>query len=704
MGILSDVREQIRAAVRAFVLGPGTVTASQTSYGKSPDEYQPAAYGDYLRTSNGVYACATGRADLLAGLQLKLYKRQARGDRREVTSGRAWDLLHKVNPFWTSRRLLYMTELARCLWGESFWFLERGERQAAPPREIWWGRPDRVRIHPDPEQYIAGYTYVPSNNVDGIRFDPSEVIWMPFPNPLDEYEGLSPLGAARVAADYATHAMRTNVALYDNGLSVGGMIIPKGQTGMTEDQALELERVIDRRFSGADKRHRWGVLRFEADLKSATDLTPRDAEFLGGLKWSLEDICRAYKWPIDLVGGQRTYENFGEALKAAYTHAVLPEADVIAADITEQLLPMFGAEADEAEFDRAQIDALREAEAQEWQRASEQLTKGALTINAWRESRGQQPVPWGDVWWAPAGVMPVSGGELPVATLENAPEPTQGQQSARRPQTRAIAYGGDEHRRLWEEHVTRTAKLEQPVARMSADIFRRQRDSVIARLRAELQAGGPARGRRSVIDDPFDLNEWIRETRGQARPVIELVIAQAGEDAMRDLALGLLFDGAAPETVRFLENRAQRFARLINETTWERLRASLAEGLTAGEGLDKMIARVEAVMGDRIRSSGETIARTEVIGAYNGGTLLAWEQSGVVQEKVWLAALDDRTRPSHIDAHVRYNTAPIPLNALFEVGAARGPAPGQLGAPEEDVNCRCRMVPIVRPATGQTGA
>jgi SPP1 gp7 family putative phage head morphogenesis protein len=93
------------------------------------------------------------------------------------------------------------------------------------------------------------------------------------------------------------------------------------------------------------------------------------------------------------------------------------------------------------------------------------------------------------------------------------------------------------------------------------------------------------------------------------------------------------------------------------------------------------------IMAERIRSTPETIARTEVIGAANGGTLEAWRQSGVVQRKTWLAALDARTRDSHVEAHGQT----VALEADFVVGGHLGPAPGQIGEPDEDINCRCSM-------------
>jgi uncharacterized protein with gpF-like domain len=91
-------------------------------------------------------------------------------------------------------------------------------------------------------------------------------------------------------------------------------------------------------------------------------------------------------------------------------------------------------------------------------------------------------------------------------------------------------------------------------------------------------------------------------------------------------------------------------------------------------------------MGDRIASSAETIARTEVLGASSGGALMSARESGVVGGKEWIAEIGDpRTRPDHEDAHGQT----VALDDDFEVGDDTGPGPGMMGSPENDCNCRC---------------
>ena len=96
-------------------------------------------------------------------------------------------------------------------------------------------------------------------------------------------------------------------------------------------------------------------------------------------------------------------------------------------------------------------------------------------------------------------------------------------------------------------------------------------------------------------------------------------------------------------------------------------------------------------MAERIRSSDEVIARTEITGCSSGGTIEAWRQSKVVSGKSWLAALDSRTRETHKEAHGET----VGLDDDFRVGAGHGPGPGQIGLPEEDCNCRCSLTAVL---------
>lgn len=736
---------------RAFQPGRAAVDPSTHVFGVDPETFAPQEYVDYLATSNNVYVCATLRAELLASLPLRLYRVAANGDRKDVTSGALWELTQKVNPFWTFSRLIEMTELSLCTWGSAFWALERGN--GSTPREIWWMRSDRVRVVPHPQTYVAGYRYRPVAGGEDIVFAPDEMIWIRRPNPIDEYSGLSPLAAARIAADISSAAAKSNRNLYTNGISLGGLVTPVGEDSFSEEHAKGLVDMLKHQARGASNAHRWIVLRQDAKF-TQMGMSPKDAEYLGSMKWNLEEIARAYKVPLDLVGGQRTYENVDAAMKAIWTNCLLPEARLISTELTEQLLPLFaGSErVDLCEFDPSGIKVLQDDEQIAWQIAQGQLREGVLLPNEYRQAKGKTPVKWGDVWWGSLALVPIDSAELPEPEVDenvdgtgngselgaNQDEADRSRQrtrpalsgverdggSAHLPRASArscirVAFDSDEHQRLWRAFVQRTERHEAKVARTARTLFRQQEQSILTELgkagrsawdvsatweatawtsRTEpgrVVAHGVFRAAEpeELLAKIFSIAKWRKRFRETMRPVLGQIVADGGQTALDAVAVGVSFDVTDPNVARFLERRAQRFAVEVNDTTWKALKATLTEGLAAGEGIDVLKERVSAVMADRIRSSAEVIARTEVIGAYNGGTLEGWRQSGVVQGKEWLAALDDRTRETHVEAHGQI----VALDADFRVGDGQGPAPGQIGVADEDIQCRCSMLAVLAP-------
>lgn len=680
-----NILERTKAAYRAFVLGPAVVGSYEPTLGHDSSTFTPPEYGNYLATSAAIYAIVSQRCEFLARLPLKFYRVGARGKRLEVTSGPLYDLWHYTNPWWDPARLLYMTEAARCMWGVAYWFLERGKTRQQVPQEIWWGQPDKVKVFPDATNYVDHFAYAAGWGGDPLSYRPDETVWLPLPNPLDEFSGLAPLAPARLAADYGQAALRANKLLFDQGMMIGGLITPpEGQT-WTPEQAKDLAELADKRMKGLDRAHRWLVLRAAAKLQEA-GYNPKDAQFIEGLKWALEEVARCYHWPLDLVSGQRTYENLNAALKAAWTNCVIPEGNAIAAGVTEQFLPLFPGEADLAEFDASAIEVLQEDEAQAWGRAKEQIGVGAITVNEWRETQGKTPLPWGDdppAAFAPPGLPPLPEEVPPAAT--GAPEPPR---QAPEFGARQSEYGGAEHRALWDTYRARTETWEGRITKVVTSLFRRQQQAILDQLQRGVRELDPAA--------PFDRAKWLREFRVGIRPVLKDLLAAFGRDALQDLgavAAGLDFDVVMPDVLRFLEQRAQRFATQVTGTTWDALKQSLGAGVENGESIAQLAARVEQEMGARIASTPETIARTEVVGASNGGTLRAWEQSGVVQGKRWLSTLDDRTRETHKDMHGQ--TVALRANFVSSSGE-EGPAPGQLGSAAEDIQCRCTMTAVVQ--------
>lgn len=399
--------DRIRAAKNPTPGWPGNTAALASSvYGHDDSEFSPESYGDYVVTSNEVYSVVNYRARMMSTLDLRLY--DGRGaNRKEITAGPAVDLLDRVNPYWTWRRLRRMDELCMCLWGESYWALEPGA--TGEPATIWWLKPSRVTPVPAAKKYLKGFLYQPADGGDAIPFAPDEIVWFRYPNPLDEFSALSPLAAARLAADTGAAMMRSNRNLFTNGMQLGGVLMPtKNGVSYTDGQAKDLERALERRFKGVDKAHRWAVLRFEAQL-AGVGISPKDAEFVSGLDLTLRQVANAYGLPAPLVNdlAHATLANTREFERIAWAHTLVPDSQLYADEIKEQFLTRFRQRVNHCEFDYTKVPALQESATETWTREAQAMDRGAITINEWRKEKGKPPVPWGEVPYMAVNKAPV---------------------------------------------------------------------------------------------------------------------------------------------------------------------------------------------------------------------------------------------------------------------------------------------------------
>ena len=357
---------------------------------------------------------------MLSGLNLKFYNGRG-SDKEEVTKHPAVEQYRKVNPFWTSKRLARMDEFCMGLWGETFWALEPGPR--GKPGEIWWLKPSRVLPIPHETGYIQGYAY---HSVSGqiIPFEPHEIVWYRYPNPIDEFSALSPLAAARLAADTSEAMMKSNNSLFSKGLQIAGLIVPPAdKVTFSAEQAEDLEKKLEKRLTGADNAHKWAVLRYEAQFKQLA-ITPKDAEFVSGLNMSFRQVCRAYGIPSPLLNDleHATLANAREFERIAWDNALVPDAEFKAAEVEEQYLPRFRGGPDHCEYDFTQVSALQESATESWAREAQALDRGAITINEWRKSKGMPTVEWGDKPWLPVNKAPVENGEMVMPAADDKPD------------------------------------------------------------------------------------------------------------------------------------------------------------------------------------------------------------------------------------------------------------------------------------------
>jgi ParB-like chromosome segregation protein Spo0J len=244
-------------------------------------------------------------------------------------------------------------------------------------------------------------------------------------------------------------------------------------------------------------------------------------------------------------------------------------------------------------------------------------------------------------------------------------------------------YGSPQHVAQWKAFDRRVRPHEDRMKRQLKRDFQQQQNEVLRALREgkglEYARLLSSRSKASPdeIPDIKDLLDWAKEVERFARGYrvhYEDVMRDLGEEQLAALGLTISFDLKDPRVSEAIPRMLIRFAQDINQTTQDRMAAAMREILLEAEEAGWGIPQIQERVYDRISQvynvrkadyETERIARTEMIKAANMGSQEGMRQSGMVQRKGWLAALDDRTRLEHIQAHEHYNEVGVALDAPF---------------------------------------
>jgi hypothetical protein len=152
-----------------------------------------------------------------------------------------------------------------------------------------------------------------------------------------------------------------------------------------------------------------------------------------------------------------------------------------------------------------------------------------------------------------------------------------------------------------------------------------------------------------------------------------------------------------PFVQRYIQDARNRLVHTPDEV-YAKVKDAVSEGTQNGRGIPEIAAHIKRELLDAgapyWKNRAVTVARTETIGAYNGGAndafaAIVGEFPEDTFEKIWLATDDNRTRHTHNVADGQR----VPYNATFDVGGFSMAYPGDpTGPAEEVINCRCTML------------
>lgn len=205
-------------------------------------------------------------------------------------------------------------------------------------------------------------------------------------------------------------------------------------------------------------------------------------------------------------------------------------------------------------------------------------------------------------------------------------------------------------------------------------------------------AGEPTPWTSPAADEIIDVEALIKTLRGKTDPVRKAVVESVMKPSL-DQA-GIAFDVTNPLAAKVLAQSASQITEIADTTRLNVMRiikAAHDDGLS----IPATAKAIQAGMADASVARATLIARTELVGAVNGGSLAATqivsEETGDAYDKVWLTA-PGAQYPRH-ELYEGLDGQTTSLDGLFQVGEDELQFPGDpSGSPDEVCNCRCTMV------------
>lgn len=606
-------------------------------------------YESYLKAYGNIgwlFGAVSLIANSVAATEWKLYRKTKDGEREEIDNHPLIDLWDHVNPFQTRYQFILLLQTYVSLVGEAFVVLNFN--RLGVPAEMWLAPPSRMTVVPSPDTYISHYELRGSSV---IRLEIPEVVQIADPNPANPYRGTGAAKAIATDLDAEFYGSRYQQRLFYNDARPG--LFLEFPDMPPDDERKRLRSEWNEQHQGWRNAYKTAFLWGGAKANMVT-MTNRDMDFTRLRTATRKAILGAFHIPESLMGisdvGSRARAEADEYIFAKYT--INPALTRIKEALNEQLCPLID---ETLEFDF--ISPVPEDEAFIRDQNREDFKAGLITREEARLAIGMDADAEG-TFLLPFNLMPVPAKTLggPVRML---------------PQAKANKWN-EEHKEVhWKAYAAKTEAEEKLFIAELHKQWEKQQKEVIKNLR---DGAG-------VDDALFDVGEAEETFSKSFEPIIGKVFENHYLDAQG------LVSPENPHTdailkqndraITWINERSLLLAKLLNGTTIEQLRETLADGFAAGESVPKLTKRVEEYYGTANRVRARMVARTETIAASAEGTLEGYMDAGAEQVEFY-TAIDERTCDDCMAEHGRE----------YKTGESSGVIPLH-------PQCRCVWLPVV---------
>jgi len=345
-----------------------------------------------------VYACVRVISEAAAALPLIVYERGRDGSKKRARNHSLYKLLHdSPNPYMDSFTVFEML-IAGCLL--------RGNSYAQVDRDR-----DGIIIALYPLQSSQMKVKVKNNTVfyeylqDGKtkKFKWQDILHLKGLS-FDGIIGLSPLSLLSDTIGRAQAVNEYSSKYFANDASPGGVLRHPGKLG--PQAADRLKEHWNSRFKGSANSNRTAVLEEGMEYQQM-GLSPEDSQMIDSAKFSVVEICRAYKVPLNLVQDHErsTYSNVTEQNRSFVVHTLQPWLKRVE-QVCNRIL--FTEKEKEKFFVEHKLDSLLKGDQKtRYECYQIGIEKGFLSKNDIRGYENLTPVPGGNEYQAAQVQVPV---------------------------------------------------------------------------------------------------------------------------------------------------------------------------------------------------------------------------------------------------------------------------------------------------------
>ena len=567
-----------------------------------------------------------------------------------------YDLFKTFNPDTTEFTGKELISINLDLTGECYVLILKN--RVGLPQELYIKRPDLMTLKI--EKGIIAY-YIYRENLKEIIYPKEDILYFRYPNPTNPFRGASPVQRKAYTYDTDKYNMIYQLNMFKNGAHLKSVL--ETAANLNEDQAKKIANLFNQTYGGVENSNKTGILTGGMTYKT-TGISNKDMEFMLLAEWTMRQLASAYHTPPQkLSHPESTNLANMEALDTAWNReCILPRLTRQEQVYDSFLLPLYKEKGLYCKYD----NPVPEDKEFELKKRESDIKTWVITPNEARVEDGREEVPWGKTPLVPFNIMPLSGG----GNGGNKPEPEK--IIIKKEMTEEYKEN------YWKAFIKKVTPLESEFRRGIVKLFQEQENEVLRALR---------KGKAIVkdIDDVLRITHSEREMMKFTEfvlPRITETVKINGIDAMAEIGVDISFDITNPLVIKWIKKRCGDLIKEILDTTKDKLRKTLAEGIEAGESIPKLARRVSAVYDEAKGSRAIKIARTETINASNQGALQAYDQSGVIEKKEWYCAVDERTCEECSAIHREV----VGLHDSFS---------GGVGAPPLHCNCRCTILPVI---------